>query len=529
MPLDKDSNMHVIRTSAQWEEREVQYWAVPRGCLCVELVNPKLTKIKVGEGNKYYSQLPYIGELSDLSNYYTKEETDNIINNLEFMSVRSTQQYPNKESLPKTGNDLGDVRFVKSPNPKVKTDPDTYLWNGTEWILVGNPLQEIDLSKYVLKSEFEPVRDRVNEMYPKMHDHDNKSILDRIEQPFTTDDKTKLDSLKNYEPFIGTDGYVTGKEGLVPTPKTEDYGKFLSSDGKWEELNPATTEKIGGIIVGDNLTITEEGVLSANASIDDIYAEIVETAQFVRLDAKPADWDEKWTRYFYIDYPPIEAEPEHWDPTRHYKHNGMAYVPGQPGDTWSSTTWYDKLYVGLTEDDPHTFVLGKYYTATLDILSDGESLTSALSKLNDAIMHIRALEANAVYKNELADVAFTGDYDDLEDKPSINGKTIDGIRSSLYYDILKTYIKTTAEWDATPLLISEDKVLYIYSDYHVEEGIPGCKLGDGVTPLKDLPVFNPTCKVTDQDIDNWNDKVGAVMSEIDPDRLILYRNKGDVS
>lgn len=32
-------------------------------------------------------------------------------------------------------------------------------------------------------------------------------------------------------------------------------------------LEPATTEKLGGIIVGDNLTITEEGVLSAAAKV----------------------------------------------------------------------------------------------------------------------------------------------------------------------------------------------------------------------------------------------------------------------
>lgn len=527
MPLDKDSNMHVIRTSAQWEEREVQYWAVPRGCLCVELVNPKLTKIKVGEGNKYYSQLPYIGELSDLSNYYTKEETDNIINNLEFMSVRSTQQYPNKESLPKTGNDLGDVRFVKSPDPKVKTDPDTYLWNGTEWILVGNPLQEIDLSKYVLKSEFEPVRDRVNEMYPKMHDHDNKSILDRIEQPFTTDDKTKLDSLKNYEPFVGTDGYITGKEGLVPTPKTEDYGKYLSSDGKWEPLNPATTETIGGIIVGDNLSITSDGVLSANGSIDDIYTKLVDPNQFTLLHTKPLDWDTNWGRYFRLSYDRLEEEPMHFDPTKHYKYDGNNYIPGTPGDTYDAYQWYDMHYNALRADVEQPFYVDEFYTGDIAPLVDGEPLDVSFGKINDAIQHIRAVRQNALYINQVAPVALSGNYGDLTIKPSVNGITIEGSHPSMYYNIAKTYMKTTAEWDETPELISENNVLYIYTDYYAEDGIPGCKLGDGVTPVQDLPVFNG-CKVTDEDIENWNDKVGAVMVPTDRERLFLYRNKGDV-
>lgn len=628
----EDSIKHIVRTSEQWNSGSNQYMIIERGCLCVELCPDKTTKIKIGEGNKFYKDLPYIGGSDvDLSDYYTKEEVDRITKNLDRMRIASTEEYDSVHQLPMSGNSLGDVRFVKNPDPTLSTDPVEYLWNGKKWIYLGGMLFDVDLSDYVKRDEVMP---RVEELERKAHTHFNKGILDQIEKPFTNRDKEKLDRLHNYDDAEikdrlsdleditdfsgatsykdGTSGYVpkpkrgdqdkflrgdgkwvdaetdipvateetlggikvgdglsvdedgtvdvnvgraltidsnnrinvdrmvgatedrNGSSGIVPAPQTTDVDKFLKGDGTWglpeiAEIPIATEETLGGIIVGDGLSITEEGLLSVNEPIDDIYAEIVETAQFVRLDAKPEDWDEHWTRYFYINYVELESEPEHWNPTHHYKHNGMAYVPGEPGDAYSDTRWFDKLYIGLNSEDPHSFVLGKYYTATLDRLIDGESLVDTLSKLNDAIIHINALEENVVYKNELADVAFTGDYDDLDDKPSINGKTIEGIRPSLYYDIIKTYIKTTAEWDETPLLVSEDKVLYIYSDYHVAEGIPGCKLGDGVTLLKDLPVFNPTCKVTDQDIENWNDKVGAVMSEIDTERLILYRNKGDVN
>lgn len=628
----EDSIKHIVKTSDQWKLGANQYKIIERGCLCIELCPDKTTKIKVGEGNKFYGDLPYIGGSdADLSNYYTKAEVDRITTNLNRMKIASVEEYNSEHDLPLRDNDLGDVRFVKNPDPQLSTDPIEYLWNGKKWIYLGGMLFDIDLSDYVKREEIMP---RVETLERKAHTHHNKEILDSIEKPYTTKDKEKLDRLHNYDDTDvknritelenitdfkgatarkdGESGYVpkpkhgdqdkflrgdgkwvdvvtdipvatkdklggikvgdglsvddsgtvdvnvgrglsidsknkinvdrmvgatldkNGSSGIVPAPQTTDVDKFLKGDGTWglpeiAEIPIATEETLGGIIVGEGLSITEEGLLSVDAPIYDIYTEIVETAQFVRLDAKPEDWDEHWTRYFYINYVELESEPEHWNPTHHYKHNGMAYVPGEPGDTYSSTRWYDKLYVGLNSEDPHSFVLGKYYTATLDTLIDGESLVDALSKLNDAIIHINALEENVVYKNELADVAFTGDYDDLDDKPSINGKTIEGIRPSLYYDIIKTYIKTTAEWDETPLLVSEDKVLYIYSDYHVAEGIPGCKLGDGVSLLKDLPVFNPTCKVTDQDIENWNDKVGAIMSEIDTERLILYRNKGDVN
>ena len=194
---------HVVKTSAQWDERAIEFWVVPRGCLCVELTPEGKTKIKIGEGNKFYSQLPYVNDMSDLENYYTKEEVDNIVKNINLMAIRSTDEYDTKNDLPTSGNKLGDVRFVKSPSPSIKTDPDIYLWNGSRWIYVGYELQDIDLSQYLKKDEFhelfDPVREKVEEMYPKMHTHENKNILDRIEEPYSTAEKEKLAGLENYD------------------------------------------------------------------------------------------------------------------------------------------------------------------------------------------------------------------------------------------------------------------------------------------------------------------------------------------
>lgn len=65
--------------------------------------------------------------------------------------------------------------------------------------------------------------------------------------------------------------------------------------------------------------------------------------------------------------------------------------------------------------------------------------------------------------------------------------------------------KTTAEWNNTPLLLSEANVLYIYSDYKVktddsgqEYYIPGLKIGDGKAYLIDLPFLNSV----DRDLEN---------------------------
>lgn len=196
---NNDSHQHVVKTSAQWNDRAVEYWVVPRGCLCVELTSRGKTKLKVGEGNKYYAQLPYICDIEDLSDYYTKEEINNLFNNLNRMAIMSTEEYDEKSDLPLMGNKLGDVRFVKSSSPSLKLDPDIYLWNGHKWIFVGYDIIDIDLSQYIKREEFEPVAAKVDEMYPKMHTHENKETLDRIEEPYTTAEKDKLDSLENYD------------------------------------------------------------------------------------------------------------------------------------------------------------------------------------------------------------------------------------------------------------------------------------------------------------------------------------------
>ena len=186
--INNDSHQHIVRTTAQWNDRAVEYWVVPRGCLCVELTPEGKTKLKVGEGNKFFSQLPYICDHEDLSNYYTKEEIDNLFNNLNRMAIVSTNEYPSKDALPSMGNKLGDVRFVKSSG----IDPDIYVWNGSKWISTGS---ETDVRDFVTRSEFVPVKNKVDEIYPIAHTHDNKDILDSITQA----DRDKFDSLHNYD------------------------------------------------------------------------------------------------------------------------------------------------------------------------------------------------------------------------------------------------------------------------------------------------------------------------------------------
>lgn len=303
-----DSFEHIIRTSAQWNEGAICNYAIPRGVLCIELFPDGITKLKVGEGNKFYRQLPYVGgDGGDLSNYYTKEQVDRIITNLKAVSIPSTNIYPNKEALPKTGNKLGEIRFVANPGSQ---DPATYLWNDSRWIALGG-IFDADLSEYVKKKEIMPIVNRLElaahthanksvldqtdasytqaekvklrdlqnyddskiksdiaSLTAKAHTHNNIDVLNETNASYTTEEKQKLASLHDYTPFEGATAIRNGSEGLVPAPTSADRNKFLSGDGTWKSasagsIEPATTETLGGIIVGDNLSIDENGVLSA--------------------------------------------------------------------------------------------------------------------------------------------------------------------------------------------------------------------------------------------------------------------------
>lgn len=272
----------IILTTAQWNDKAAASWIINRGCACVEIISEKKFKLKFGTGDKHYRELPYIGGDGGqpMDDYYTKEEIDAIINNLEYMSIASQQVYPSQDTLPGSGNKLGDVRFVR--NSDDSTSPIPYLWNGNKWIPFASSA-DIDLSAYAKKSEVEP---RLNRLEAEAHTHSNKDVLDRLTQnvinyshthmnktvldqitqslinnshthpnkaildnttaSYTIPEKEKLSSLHDYSPFTGTDGSADGTAGLVPAPTTHDVDKFLASDGTWKTVQGGGGSEISG-------------------------------------------------------------------------------------------------------------------------------------------------------------------------------------------------------------------------------------------------------------------------------------------
>ena len=247
-----DSNIHIVKRTDQWKERAVQSYVVPRGVLCVELTPDGNTRIKIGEGNKYYSQLPYIGANIDISKYFTKEEVKKLVEDTSEATVvayMDKQPYvrvlgpilPSASALPKTGNKDGDIRFVKM----AKVTPDgkayiEYVWFNNRWDPLSSAI-DIDVSKFATKEELAAVQKTANELAKRVtlleqakHIHLNKSIIDSITAPFTTELAAKL-------------------AGIEP-----NANKYV--------LPIATRHSLGGIIIGEGLLIDASGKVTVDTS-----------------------------------------------------------------------------------------------------------------------------------------------------------------------------------------------------------------------------------------------------------------------
>lgn len=93
---------------------------------------------------------------------------------------------------------------------------------------------------------------------------------------------------------------------------------------------------------------------------------------------------------------------------------------------------------------------------------------------------------------------------------------------------------TKAGWNAQSDLVAEKSVIYVYSDKEkdsIGNFIPGMKVGDGTTLLKDLPfitkiydehIYDTLIHVTKEDRNFWDNKVSCEYSN---DTLIFSNER----
>ena len=103
-----------------------------------------------------------------------------------------------------------------------------------EW-LENNPDVTDIVATYEALMAYDTSRLTDNDIIRVLSDetHDGNSTYYR----WTNNQWVYIGSSKAYDVFTGTDGTTAGTVGLVPAPATTDAGKFLSSDGHWEDAS----------------------------------------------------------------------------------------------------------------------------------------------------------------------------------------------------------------------------------------------------------------------------------------------------
>lgn len=107
-------------------------------------------------------------------------------------------------------------------------------------------------------------------------------------------------------------------------------------------------------------------------------------------------------------------------------------------------------------------------------------------------------------------------------------------------EIIQTHLNrivlsdTTEHWNSQPSLMSIKDTIYVYTDYRVISGenVPDIKIGDGTTPVIDLPFIdkaliahvNDTISHTSQaEKTFWNNKVRCYSDDVN-EKLIFTTN-----
>ena len=133
------------------------------------------------------------------------------------------------------------------------------------------------------------------------------------------------------------------------------------------------------------------------------------------------------------------------------------------------------------------------------------------------------------------------DYEDLVNKPSINGVTLDGNQTSEDLQIILR--GSTSYWNEQIGLIAQAGTVYIYTDHQVVDNgdgtftfYPAIKIGDGTSYLIDMPfttsenpvvnahILDSTIHVTAEEKEFWNKKWSGYINPNDTNNLVFTTN-----
>lgn len=185
--------LHDVRTTEQWTA--VGTTVIPKGYLTIELTTTGQPKAKIGNGTDTWAALPYLTAETDLSSYATKDYVDTGISSA--ISALGTVftvkgRVDSVDTLPNTDNKSGDVYLVGAEGADNFAE---YYWTGTLWDFMGQTTT-VDLSNYYTKDATYSKTEVDNLLAAKVDKVEGKGLST---EDFTTELKTKLEELENYD------------------------------------------------------------------------------------------------------------------------------------------------------------------------------------------------------------------------------------------------------------------------------------------------------------------------------------------
>lgn len=214
MNHDYSDKSHIILSSEQWNQRVNQYKVIDEGVLCIEIQTPELMLIKIGVGNKFYKDLPYIhggdGSEIDLSSYAKIKYVDD-----KFELYATTTYVDNALLLIK--EDISSlIKISHTHSNKSILDKIDVLYTNDDQVKLHNIEDNANNYKLPIASKIEL---------------GGIKIGDNIE---ISDDGTLSVSITDIDTMTGASDEEDGKSGIVPTPLMGDNIKYLRGDGTWE-------------------------------------------------------------------------------------------------------------------------------------------------------------------------------------------------------------------------------------------------------------------------------------------------------
>ena len=208
--------------------------------------------------------------------------------------------------------------------------------------------------------------------------------------------------------------------------------------------------------------------------------------------------------------------------------------------------WDEDKWLIMSCGELKRYIIDQEHQKIIDSIVVGD-LGELVNTLNEIVVDL----SRKVYTEELANVAFSGDYLDLLNYPVISTNIEDDKNSDskiasakAVYDAIGIKYGTTDYWNNQIGYIPSEREIIIYSDYRtiVKNGqtinVPGIKIGSGNAYVQDLAflgedvadalfahILDSTIHVTAQDKQRWNNKLNVDdNAEVVEESLIFNRN-----